>query len=289
MRLVSFEKDGHAAPGLHIGKAVIDLVAAHPELPHDWPGILAADKLDEVRALAEEAPVDVRLPVEQVRLTAPIPNPPKILCVGLNYRAHAEEAGMPIPEHPIFFIRFPSSIVGSNRALVCPRASTQFDYEAEMAVVIGRTARHVPRAAALEHVAGYAPFNDGSVRDYQLTRGPQWTLGKNFDASGGFGPEIVTAEELPAGGTGLRIVGRLNGEMVQEGTTDDLIFDVAELIHRASEVMTLEAGTVIATGTPPGVGMARDPQLWMQPGDLMEVEIEKIGTLTNPLVAENAN
>ncbi|MDX1710697.1 MAG: fumarylacetoacetate hydrolase family protein [Rhodovibrionaceae bacterium] len=288
MRLVSFEKDGHPAPGLHIGSAVIDLVAAHPGLAHDWPGILAAGRLEEIRAFADDAPVDVRLPVDEVRLSAPIADPPKILCVGLNYGAHAEEAGMPVPEHPIFFIRFASSVVGSNRALVCPKASTQFDYEAEMAVVIGKAARHVSRAAALDHVAGYAPFNDGSVRDYQLTRGPQWTLGKNFDASGGFGPEIVTADELPPGGKGLRIVGRLNGEVVQEGTTDDLIFDVAELIHRASEVMTLEPGTVIATGTPPGVGMARDPQLWMQPGDRFEVEIEGIGTLSNPVASEDA-
>ncbi len=287
MRLVTFETEDRARPGVHLGTAVIDLPAAAPDLPEDWPAILGAGLLDRVREVAEAAPPDVRFPIADVRLLRPIPLPPKLLCVGLNYRAHAEEANMAIPEHPIFFIRYPSSVVGPDAPMICPRASGDFDYEAEMAVVIGKPARHVSAAEALDYVAGYSAFNDGSVRDFQIQRGPQWTLGKNFDSTGGFGPEIVTADELPPGGAGLAITGRLNGETVQEGRTDDLIFDVATLIERASQVMSLEPGTVIATGTPPGVGMARSPKLWMKPGDTFEVEIEGIGVLSNPIAAED--
>jgi 2-keto-4-pentenoate hydratase/2-oxohepta-3-ene-1,7-dioic acid hydratase in catechol pathway len=285
MRLLTFDKDGAPAPGLARDDRVLDLLAADPSLPGDWPALLAGGQLARLAELAERAPAAAWQARAGLTLWPPIPQPPKILCVGLNYLSHARETGMPPPDTPIFFVRFPSSLVGDGAALVRPAASHQFDYEAELAVVIGRRARHVARDDALAYVAGYSLLNDGSLRDYQK-RVPQWTLGKNFDASGSFGPELVTTEDLPAGAAGLGIETRLNGETVQAGRTDDLIFDVAALIEAASEVMTLEPGTVIATGTPPGVGMARTPPLWMQPGDTVEIAVEGIGRLVNPVVAE---
>jgi 2-keto-4-pentenoate hydratase/2-oxohepta-3-ene-1,7-dioic acid hydratase in catechol pathway len=285
MRLLTFDKAGAPAPGLVRDDRVLDLQAADPSLPGDWPALLAGGHLDRLAELAKRAPAAAWQARAGLTLWPPIPQPPKILCVGLNYLSHARETGMTPPETPIFFVRFPSSLVGDGAALVRPAASAQFDYEAELAVVVGRSARHVGRDDALDYVAGYSLVNDGSLRDYQK-RVPQWTLGKNFDRSGSFGPEIVTAGDLPAGAAGLRIETRLNGDTVQAGRTDDLIFDVAALIEAASEVMTLEPGTVIATGTPPGVGMARTPPLWMQPGDTVEVAVEGIGRLVNPVVAE---
>lgn len=293
MRLLTFERPapgpagaaGEPALGVVRGDRVVDVAALDPGMPRDWPGVFAAGRLGELAGLAGRAQEAETLARESLRLLAPIPAPPKILCVGLNYMAHARETGSRLPEMPIFFVRFPSSLVAHGEPLVRPRASTQFDYEGELAVVIGRGGRHIAKADALAHVAGYSIFNDGSLRDFQK-KGRQWTLGKNFDATGGFGPEIVTADELPRGGAGLALETRLNGEVVQEGRTDDLIFDVPTLIAAASEVMTLEPGTTFITGTPPGVGMAREPQLWMQPGDTVAVTIEGIGTLTNPVVAE---
>lgn len=285
MRLLTFDKDGAPAPGLARGERVLDLLAADPSLPGDWPALLAGGHLARLGSLAERAPETAWRARAGLALWPPIPQPPKILCVGLNYLSHARETGMTPPETPIFFVRFPSSLVGDGAALVRPAASAQFDYEAELAVVIGRRARHVAQSDALAYVAGYSLLNDGSLRDFQK-RVPQWTLGKNFDRSGSFGPEIVTADALPAGAAGLRIETRLNGDTVQAGRTDDLIFDVAALIEGASEVMTLEPGTVIATGTPPGVGMARTPPLWMQPGDTVEIAVEGIGRLANAVVAE---
>jgi len=288
VRLVTFARDGRPVPGLRDGDSVVDLSRTAPGLPGDWAGILAVGALPEVRARAADAGPEARLPVAGLTWLPPIPRPPKILCIGLNYRSHAEELGMAIPEHPIVFARWPASLVGHESPLVRPHASVQFDYEAELAAVIGTGGRAIPRGRALEHVAGYAIFNDGSLRDVQFQTS-QWTLGKNYDASGAFGPEIVTADELAPGATGLSLRCRINGETVQDGNTDDLIFDVADLIVALSAVMTLEPGDVIATGTPPGVGVGRRPQLFMKPGDLCEIDIEGIGTLRNPVVAEAGN
>jgi len=285
VRLVTFARDGAAVPGLRDGDSIVDLSRAAPELAGDWVGILAAGSLQEAQARAAAAGPEARRPAAGLTWLPPIPRPPKILCIGLNYRSHAEELGMAIPEHPIVFARWPASLVGHEAPLVRPKASQQFDYEAELAAVIGIGGRFISRARALDHVAGYAVFNDGSLRDIQFQTS-QWTLGKNFDASGAFGPEIVTADELPPGAAGLAVRCRLNGETVQDGNTDDLIFDVAQLIEEISAVMTLEPGDVIATGTPPGVGVGRRPQLFMKPGDLCEMEIEGIGTLRNPVIAE---
>lgn len=285
MRLVTFVRDGGARCGVRRGESIVDLSVAAPDLPGDWPAIFAAGAMDRVAAATKAAKDDALVPAASVTLLPPIPNPPKLPCIGLNYRSHAEEAGMAIPDYPIVFPRWPGSMVGHDTPIVCPRASGNFDYEAELAIVIGTAGRHISKAKALDHVAGYACFNDGSLRDYQF-KSSQWAMGKNFDASGSFGPDIVTADELPPGAAGLRIMCRLNGETLQDGNTDDMIFDTATLVSTLSEVMTLEPGDVIPTGTPPGVGFARKPPVWMKPGDVCEIEIEKIGVLRNKVVAE---
>ena len=216
----------------------------------------------------------------------PIPNPGKILCIGLNYRKHAEETGSPIPDYPVVFCRFDNTLAPHNGKMPRPSHSDQLDWEAELTIVIGKKCRNVPKDKALSVIAGYACFNDGSVRDWQRKSGGQFTLGKNFDGTGGFGPDIVTSDELPPGAAPLRIMTRVNGVTMQDSNTDDLIFDVPTLVHELSKVMTLEPGDIIITGTPSGVAMARNPpnQPWLKPGDVCEVEIEKIGVLRNPIV-----
>ncbi len=209
----------------------------------------------------------------------------KLLCLGLNYVDHAAEAAYQAPAFPVVFSRFVSSLVGHQEPIVLPRVSTQLDYEAELAVVIGRTARYIGKDAALDYVAGYTLFNDGSVRDYQK-RTHQWTLGKNFDRTGPLGPELVTADELPAGAKGLRIQMRVNGELRQDASTSDMIFDVATTIATLSEAITLEPGDVIAMGTPSGVGAARIPPTFLRAGDVCEVAVERIGILRNVVASE---
>ena len=211
-------------------------------------------------------------------------DPPKIVCVGLNYADHAAEANMAVPDHPTLFSRFASSLVAAGDPILLPRVSTQLDFEGELAVVIGRGGRHIAPADALAHVAGYACFNDASIRDYQL-RTTQWMLGKNFDGTGAFGPFLVTPDARPDGASGLTIETRLNGTVVQKSSTDQLIFDVRTLIAEISAAMTLVPGDLIVTGTPAGVGNARTPKLFMKEGDSCEVEIENIGVLRNGIVA----
>ena len=229
-----------------------------------------------------------RLPLAQQAFAPLVPEPGKTICLGLNYFDHAKEGGRDKPEYPWFFYRGKSSLVGHGQPGICPKVSTKFDYEAELAVVIGKTVpRHVKRADALQYVFGYSCFNDMSVRDFQK-RTPQWTIGKNFDATGGFGPVLVTADELAPGATGLRIQTRLNGAVMQDANTSDMIFAVDETIELLAQCMTLEPGDAIIMGTPAGVGQARTPPVWMKPGDVIEIEIEKIGVLSNPIVAEGA-
>ncbi|SDG44987.1 2-keto-4-pentenoate hydratase/2-oxohepta-3-ene-1,7-dioic acid hydratase (catechol pathway) [Limimonas halophila] len=285
MRFLTFEDNGQPVPAIVRGDSAVDLRALDPDLPRDWATLLARDNLERLATLAEAAPDHALRPLAGLRYLPPIPAPPKTLCVGLNYRAHAAETGMDLPRYPIFFTRFPTSFVGHQRAMVCPSVSEKYDYEGELVAVIGRGGRSIPRERALDHVVGYSIFNDGSVRDFQK-RAKQWTLGKNFDASGAFGPHVVTADELPEGASGLGVETRLNGEVMQSGRTDDLIFTVADLVAAAGEAMTLEPGSILVTGTPPGVGMARDPYVWMKAGDTVSITIEGIGTLTNPVVAE---
>jgi acylpyruvate hydrolase len=225
--------------------------------------------------------------VDEAALTflPPIVRPSKIICLGLNYRDHAEESGLGIPEFPVLFARFPSSLIGHNAPIILPKVSEQLDWEAELVAVLGKGGKNIAEADALGHVAAYSVFNDASIRDYQM-RTPQWTAGKNFDDSGAFGPWLVTPDELPAGAAGLKIECRVNGNVMQSSNTANLIFDVAKTISLLSTFMTLEAGDALVMGTPGGVGVARNPQVWMKAGDICEVEIEGVGLLVNPIVAE---
>lgn len=240
-----------------------------------------ADALQQAGRALGTAPA---IQVAEVTMLPPLAAPPKIVCIGLNYADHSSETGHQVPSYPTVFGRFASSLVGHGNAIVCPRVSTQLDFEGEFVAVIGRGGRDIPKSRALDHVAGYSVFNDASVRDYQM-RTSQWTVGNNFDATGAFGPSFVSADELPAGAVGLQIETRLNGQTVQKASTRDMLFDVATLVSLLSEVFTWEPGDVIVTGTPAGVGLARTPPLWMKPGDVCEVEVEGIGLLRNPIAA----
>jgi acylpyruvate hydrolase len=244
------------------------------------PGALRAahDRLRQGEAVDEAA----------VKVLPPLSRPGKIICVGLNYADHSAESGFKQPDYPTLFGRFTTSMIGHGQSMIRPSVSQQLDYEGEVVVVVGRGGRHIARAAALSHVAGYTICNEGSVRDYQF-KAPQWTMGKNFDGTGAFGPVFVTADELPPGCKGLRLQTRLNGEVVQDASTDDMVFDVEALVSIISEAITLEPGDLIVTGTPAGVGLARKPPLWMKPGDICEVEVERLGILRNPIADEVAS
>ena len=222
-----------------------------------------------------------------VTFLPPILKPPKIICVGLNYADHTQESPYEQPDYPTLFLRVSTSLIGHGAALERPLCSDSLDFEGELAVVLGSGGRHIGKDRALECVFGYSVFNDGSVRDYQF-KSPQWTVGKNFDRTGAFGPYVVTADELPAGAKGLLLQTRLNGAVVQSANTDDMIHDVASLISTISEAITLQAGDVIVAGTPSGIGWARDPKLLMRHGDVVEVSIERIGALINPVRDEPA-
>jgi 2-keto-4-pentenoate hydratase/2-oxohepta-3-ene-1,7-dioic acid hydratase in catechol pathway len=287
MRLLTFDKGGSPTAGVRKDDSVVDLSVAAPELPGDWPAIFAAGALDRVAEAVAGAGPEALVPAADLRLLVPIPRPPKILCIGLNYRHHAIETGMAIPDYPIVFTRYPTSLTAHDTPLLRPAASDNFDFEAELVAVIGTAGRHISKERALDHVAGYSICNEGSIRDYQF-KSSQWLMGKNFDRSGSFGPEIVTADELPPGAVGLYIRSRLNGETMQDGNIDDLIFDVATLVSELSVVMTLEPGDIIVTGTPFGVGFVRKPPVFMKAGDVCEIEIEGIGTLRNSVVDESS-
>ena len=230
-----------------------------------------------------------RLPLATQTFAPLVPEPGKIICLGLNYFDHAKEGGRTEkPDYPWFFYRGKTSLMGHGQPGVVPKVSFKFDYEAEMAVIIAKMVpRHTPKSRALDYVFGYSCFNDMSVRDYQKRTG-QWTIGKNFDATGGFGPLLVTADELSPGATGLRIQSRLNGQIMQDANTSDMIFAVDETIALLAECMTLEPGDAIIMGTPAGVGQARTPPVWMKAGDVIEIDIERVGVLRNPIVAEAA-
>lgn len=279
MRFATYLRDGLPRLAVVDGAHAVDLAAdlrAELEAGRD---LVAAGRA----VLASDAP---RLSLGSLAFAPTVPEPGKIVCLGLNYFDHAKEGGRDKPEYPWFFLRGKSSLMGHGQPGVCPKVSARFDYEAELAVVVGKKVpRHVKREDALRYVFGYGCFNDMSVRDFQK-RTPQWTIGKNFDATGGFGPVLVTADELAPGAAGLRIQSRLNGTVMQDADTSDMIFPVDETIALLAECMTLEPGDVIVMGTPAGVGQARTPPVWMKAGDVIEIEIEKIGVLRNPIVAE---
>jgi 2-keto-4-pentenoate hydratase/2-oxohepta-3-ene-1,7-dioic acid hydratase in catechol pathway len=287
MQLMMFQKGSGTGLGLADGGSVLDVGAADPTLPRDLAGLIAAgpEALTRLRSAAAKAPAAGRLPLASVRPALPIARPGKIICVGLNYALHAKEGGHEIPTYPSFFLRVPTSLVAAGAPVIRPRASVQLDYECELAIVIGKGGRHIADAAALDHVFGYTLFNDVSVRDFQR-KTSQWTPGKNFDGTGPLGPWVVTADALPPGASGLRITTRLNGETMQDSNTSDMIFPTARIVALLSEIMTLEPGDVIATGTPSGVAHARKPPPWMKAGDKIEIEVEGIGVLANPVVDE---
>jgi 2-keto-4-pentenoate hydratase/2-oxohepta-3-ene-1,7-dioic acid hydratase in catechol pathway len=289
MHLVTFIREGETRIGAlqqrDGRKTIVDLNRAEPRLPTDMIAFLAGG--DGSRALAERAlanpPAEAVLNRDAVRLGAPIPRPGKIICIGLNYRDHAAESNQPVPEYPTVFAKYSSCVIGPGEPIVIPRVTSQVDYEGELAVVIGRRARDVAEADALSYVAGYAPFNDVSARDYQ-SRTSQWTIGKTFDTFGPLGPALVTADEVAdPHALGLRVT--IGDDVLQSSNTRHLIFTIPQLVAYLSAVMTLEPGDVIATGTPAGVGAARKPARWLQPGEVVRVEIDGLGALENPVAA----
>jgi 2-keto-4-pentenoate hydratase/2-oxohepta-3-ene-1,7-dioic acid hydratase in catechol pathway len=284
VRFVSFKSGSIPGLAVQIHGRASGLLSTESGYPGDLLSIVTAGRAAMATAHATLAAAPA-ISLDAVTLLPPVTGSSKILCVGQNYRQHALEMSQPIPDYPVIFVRFQSTLVGHGGAIIRPHTSIELDYEAELAVVIGRRVRHATKGSALDHVAGYSIFNDASVRDYQM-RTSQFTMGKNFDGTGGFGPALVTPDELPPGGSPLRMELRLNGRTMQSTLTDDMIFDVPTLIVTLSEVMTLEPGDVIITGTPSGVGKARKPSVFLTPGDMCEVEIEGIGILRNSVAQE---
>jgi 2-keto-4-pentenoate hydratase/2-oxohepta-3-ene-1,7-dioic acid hydratase in catechol pathway len=281
MKLASFETaQGRRGFGVvHADGAIAPMETA--EVP-TLRAALTAWGLDGLRERARKATTSLR--AGAFRWLPPVTDPDKILCVGLNYRRHAQEAGMAIPSHPSMFVRFPGSQVGHDAPTVAPAASEQYDYEAELAVIVGHGGRNIAEADAMAAIAGYACFAENSVRDFQR-HAAQATPGKNFESSGAFGPWMVTADEVPDP-SALQVIGRLNGETMQHEPVSDLIFPIARIVAYASSFARLLPGDVLVTGTPAGVGMARKPPRWLVPGDVFEVDIPGVGLLRNPVVAE---
>ncbi|MFM0249919.1 MULTISPECIES: fumarylacetoacetate hydrolase family protein [Paraburkholderia] len=277
MRYVSFIKDEKSLLGVREGTAI-------RVIGEDSLESLLSSSVDLVEHGRKRDGQEI---IDAVGLTflPPLTRPPKIICVGLNYADHTKESRYEQPGYPTIFFRVHTSLVAHEQPLIRPKLSNSLDFEGEIAAVLGKGGRYISKEDALSCVAGYALFNDGSVREYQF-KSPQWTVGKNFDGTGAFGPDLVTADELPAGAKGLRLETRLNGEVVQAASTDDMVFDVASLISILSEAITLEPGDVIVTGTPSGIGWARTPRLLMKHGDVCEVSVESIGTLRNQIVDE---
>lgn len=287
MRLCMFDKSGSATLGARSGDALLDLSIAAPGLPGDIMNLLGAgeETMQRLRAAIDSAGSEAHVDPSQVRYHVPIARPGKIICLGLNYADHAKEGGHSKPEYPSFFMRGATSLVAHGEPIVRPRVSEQLDYEAELVAVVGQRAHRVSMEDGLDVIAGYSVFNEGSIREYQR-KTSQWTIGKNFDKTGGFGPDFVTADELSPGATGLRIQSRLNGQVLQDANTDDMLFGVAETVALLTECLTLEPGDLLVMGTPAGVGHARKPPLWMKAGDVCEIEIDKVGLLRNPIVDE---
>jgi len=291
MRLVTFTHAGRTALGALVagpdGERVVDLHALDGRIPANMLEFLEAGAaaLELARHALAGAAAHVGVPLAQVTLKAPIPRPGKIICIGQNYREHVRETNATVPETPVIFAKYGNAVIGHGEPVVLPAAVERPDYEGELGVVIGRRCRNVPEAQALDYVAGYTVINDVTARDWQF-RNSQWTLGKTPDTFCPMGPALVTADEVgDVQNLGLRTV--VSGEVMQQGHTSDMIFSVATLIWDMARIMTLEPGDVIATGTPSGVGFTRTPPRLLRPGDVVRIEIERIGALENPVVAES--
>ena len=285
MRLINFRNgNGAVNIGAVTGDGVINLTEAG--LPNSIDALLAGGQTAWAQAIAAVSSGQATLKLSSLTLLPPVLNPSKAIAVGLNYVDHAAESPYKdAPKYPVLFQRFPSSWVAHDQPLVKPKVSDDFDYEGEVAVIIGKPGRYISKDDALSHVAGYSIFNDGSIRDYQF-KSHQWMMGKNFDATASFGPVFVSADELPAGAVGLQLQTRLNGEILQDANTRDMIFDVATVVSVCSEVFELQPGDIIISGTPAGVGFARKPPIFMKQGDVVEVEVEGLGVLRNAVVNE---
>ncbi len=288
MRFVAFSINGTDGLAIENDAGLQGLKAGEAGYPGSLDDLVRAgdDAFAKAAAVLGTAPA---IDPASISYMPPFRRSAKIYCIGLNYHDHRNETGNAATqmEYPMIFARFASNLIGHDAPIIVPHVSERLDYEAELVVVIGKPGRYIAKADALDHVAGYSVFNDGTIRDYQR-KTPQWTIGKNFDDTGSIGPAFVTADAVPAGGKGLKIESRLNGETMQSANTDDLIFDVATLIALISESATLEPGDLIVTGTPGGVGAARIPPVFMKAGDVCEIEVEGIGLLRNPIAAEKA-
>jgi 2-keto-4-pentenoate hydratase/2-oxohepta-3-ene-1,7-dioic acid hydratase in catechol pathway len=282
MKIASYSVRGNPSYGVVTEVGLVDLKTRIGEAFPTLKALLAGAGLQQARRISEKSSPDYRL--EEVELLPVIPDVEKIYCVGLNYHSHRQETGRQETRFPTIFTRFANTQVGHLQPLIKPRVSDEFDFEAELAVIIGKAGRHVPKGLALEHVAGYACYHDASVRDWQRHTS-QFTPGKNFPGTGGLGPWLVTTDEVPDPSE-LTVVLRLNGQEMQHATTDLMIFSVPTLINYLTTFTELVPGDVIATGTPGGVGYARNPPVFMKSGDVAEVEITGVGVLRNPVVAE---
>ena len=283
MRFVTVREDGHPQPAVQLEGEIVGIRGA------GFDSVLSAiaagaEALERVSRWIARAPASQRWQPGQVPLLAPIPRPPKLICIGLNYREHAAESKKAVAAVPTVFSKFSTAVIGPGQAIVLPRNSAKPDFEAELAVVIGAGGRHIPEDRWREHVFGYTMINDVSARDFQMATS-QWIMGKTFDTFAPLGPAIVTADEI-ADPQNLAISLLLSGEVMQDSNTREMIFPVPRLIAFLSSVFTLEPGDVIATGTPPGVGFARHPPRWLRPGDVVTVRVEGLGELTNPVIAE---
>ena len=289
MKIVAFEGQGGPRIGIVEGDQVIDLQAAEPRVPNDLAEWLAKTNGDtkQLAEIAKRAPASARKPLSSIAYALPVGRPGKIVCLGLNYLEHVKEGSQRdnIPKFPTIFMRGLTSLVPHGAPILRPLASETLDYEAELILVIGKHAKHLTAANATSCIAGYSCGNEGSVREFQR-KTTQWDMGKNFDRTGGFGPWLITADELPDAAKGLKIQSRLNGTVMQSDNTDNMMFPIVEMLVYITQGITLEPGDVIFTGTPSGVGHARKPPVWMKIGDTIEVEIERIGTLRNPIADE---
>ena len=277
MRLITFFFDGREQIGVRQDDVVVPLAGSIVQ-------ILAEGRLGKIQDDVSRFDGSA-IPLSDIEYLPPVPRPGKIICIGRNYAAHAAEGGADTPTFPEVFFRGATSLIPHNGIIIRPPCSETLDFEGEFALVIGKNCRHATEDNALDFIAGYTLFNDATIRDYQRFSS-QWTVGKNFDGTGAFGPELVTSDELPDGMAGLSLTTKLNGELMQDGQIDNLVFPVRTLITILSECMTLEPGDVVVTGTPAGVGYARKPPVWMKPGDTVEIEVEGLGTLINTVQDE---